>query len=96
MPNLSSPGAMALYFTCEFYVLQKFIRQIHALKQPGLQGHQLFSQALQGLVFLLFLGSAFMLFPFSYLPYGYNPLVAILGLILYPNSCSIYPIRQKV
>lgn len=61
VPNLSSPGAMALYFTCEFYVLQKFIRQIHALKQPGLQGHQLFPQALPGLVFLFFLGSAFML-----------------------------------
>jgi hypothetical protein len=29
---LPAPGAMALYFSCEFNGRQKLIRQIHALK----------------------------------------------------------------
>jgi hypothetical protein len=58
---LPAPGAMALYFTCEFDSRQKLIWQLHGLKLAKRQGGQLFAQALQGPVFIFFPGSAFII-----------------------------------
>ena len=59
--NLPAPGAMALNFMCEFDGRQKLIRQPHGLKLGERQGDQLFAQALQGAVFIFFLGPAFII-----------------------------------
>jgi hypothetical protein len=71
--NLPAPGAMVLYFTCECDGRQKFIRQIQGFKLAGRQGDQLFTQALQGPVFIFFLGSAFMFrIHFAGLPFRFT------------------------
>jgi hypothetical protein len=57
--HLPAPGATALYFTCEFDGCKKLIRQLYGRKLAGRQGDQLFAEALQGPVFVFFLGSAF-------------------------------------
>lgn len=57
--NLPAPGPVTFYAACELDVLHNFLWQSHGLKPGGLQGHQLFPQSLQCLVFFLFLGSAF-------------------------------------
>jgi hypothetical protein len=59
--NLPAPGAMALYFACEFDGRPKLIRQLHDLKLAVRQGDQLFAQALKGPIPSFFLGSAFMI-----------------------------------
>jgi hypothetical protein len=59
--DLPAPGPMTLYFTREFHGSDKLVRQPHGFKLAGLQGDQLFPQPLQGMVFLFFLSSAFIL-----------------------------------
>jgi hypothetical protein len=56
--NLPAPGTAAPYFMYAFDGGQKFIGQLHGRQSAEGQSDQLFAQALQGPVFILFPGSA--------------------------------------
>jgi hypothetical protein len=52
--NLSASGTMTLYFPSEFGGRPKLIPQFHGLKLSQRQAKQLFAQALQSPVFIIF------------------------------------------
>jgi hypothetical protein len=100
--NLPAPGTTAPYFTCEFDGCQKLTRKLHGLKLNERQGDQLFAQALQGPVFILFPGSAFIIRIHINSRLNFPPAAHLhsshrradfytIQLILQPNSCINYP-----
>jgi hypothetical protein len=95
--NLPAPGAAAPYFMYTFDGGQKFIGQLHGRQLAEGQSDQLFPEALQGPVFILFAGSALAIgIHLAGLPLPY-PIKFSFGRRLHPlTPCwSAAPIRLR-